>query len=238
MGPWSIIGGGVEIAAGTVIGSHTVISGPSRIGKDNRIFHFCSIGEDPQDKKYKEDKNSCLEIGNGNTIREFCTINRGTEDGGGVTRVGDENWIMAYVHIAHDCVVGDNTVFANNASLAGHVTIDDHVILGGFTGVHQFCRIGQYSFSAISSIIVKDVPPYLMVSGNTASPAGLNREGLKRHNFSSDEINTLRKAYKVLYREGNTVNQALEQLEQIAGESEVVKPFVEFIRASDRGIIR
>jgi len=238
IGPYSIIGPGVEIGPGTVIGPHVVIKGPARIGTENRIYQFCSLGEDPQDKKYKGDKNSFLEIGNGNTVREYCTINRGTEDGGGITRVGNDNWIMAYVHIAHDCIVGNSTIFANNATLAGHVTIEDFAILGGFTGVHQFCRVGQYSFSAISSVIVKDVPPYLMVSGNTASPSGLNREGLKRHGFSTGDINTLRKAYKILYREGNTVKQALKELKALAHESDMVPAFVDFIEASNRGIIR
>ncbi len=238
IGPYSCIGANVEIDSGTVIGPHVVINGPSRIGQDNHIFQFCSIGDDPQDKKYRQDKNSRLEIGNGNTIREYCSINRGTEDGGGITRLGDDNWIMAYVHIAHDCLVGNSTVFANNTTLAGHVIIDDFVILGGFTGVHQFCRVGKHCFSAISSIIVKDVPPYLMVSGNTASPAGLNREGLKRHGFSAEDINSLRKAYKIVYRDGNTVSQALEKLEGLAQDSEHITAFAEFIGASRRGIVR
>lgn len=238
IGPWSVIGPGVVIDTGTVIASHVVIKGPVRIGRDNHIYQFSSIGDDPQDKKYRDDRNSMLEIGNGNTIREFCTINRGTEDGGGITRVGDDNWVMAYVHIAHDCIVGSHTIFANNATLAGHVTIDDYAILGGFTGVHQFCHVGSYSFSAIASVIVKDVPPFLMVSGNTASPSGLNREGMKRHGFSRDDINTLRKAYKIVYREGNTVAQALEQLAKMVESSPVVAVFMDFIANSQRGIVR
>jgi UDP-N-acetylglucosamine acyltransferase len=238
IGPYSVIGPDVVIGSGTVIDSHVVIKGPTRIGRDNHIYPFCSIGEDPQDKKYDNDSHSMLEIGDANTLREYCTINRGTELGGGITRVGNDNWIMAYVHIAHDCIVGSHTIFANNASLAGHVTIDDHAILAGFTGVHQFCRVGSYSFSAVASAIVKDVPPYLMVSGNTAKPTGLNREGLKRHGFSSDDINALRKAYKVLYREGNTLSQAIEQLTLMAADNAVVGPFVEFIRDSRRGIVR
>ena len=238
IGPYSVIGADVAIGEGSRIGSHVVITGPTRIGKKNRIFHFSSIGEDPQDKKYRGEEESVLEIGNNNTIREFCSINRGTGDGGGVTRIGDDNWIMAYVHIAHDCIVGNHTVFANNATLAGHVMVDDYVILGGFTGVHQFCRIGAYSFSAISSVIVKDVPPYLMVSGNTAKPNGLNREGLKRHGYSQDAINTLKKAYKIIYREGLLLKDALQKLETLIGEDATVAVLADFIKSSTRGIIR
>jgi len=235
---YAVIGAGVEIGKGTRIGPHAVIKGPTRIGRDNRIFQFCSIGDDPQDKKYQGEKESVLEIGNANTIREYCTINRGTAAGGGITRVGDDNWIMAYVHIAHDCMVGSHTIFANNATLAGHVTIDDYVILGGFTGIHQFCRIGRHSLTAISSVVVKDVPPYLIVSGNIAKPSGLNKEGLKRHNFSADVVNQLRKAYKIVYREGLILNEALQKLEPLAEECPEVAGFAEFIKESKRGIVR
>ena len=235
---YSIIGPDVEIRKGSRIGPHVVIRGPTRIGNDNHIFQFCSIGDDPQDKKFHGEKESVLEIGDGNTIREFCTINRGTAGGGGRTRIGDDNWIMAYVHIAHDCVVGSHTIFANHATLAGHVCIDDHVILGGFTGVHQFCRIGSYSLTAISSVVVKDVPPYLIVSGNVAKPAGLNKEGLKRHNFPGDVVKKLRKAYKIVYREGLILNEALQKLEPIAAESAEVAAFTAFIQGSQRGIVR
>jgi len=238
IGPYSIIGASVSIDSGTVIGSHVVINGPTTIGPNNKIFHFCSIGEDPQDKKYQGENNSILEIGAGNTIREYVSINRGTGDGGGKTVIGNDNWIMAYVHIAHDCVVGNNTVFANNATLAGHVIIDDFVILGGFTGVHQFCRVGSYSFSAISSVIVKDVPPYVLVSGNSAKPSGLNREGLKRHGFDSDTINILRKAYKVIYRDGLILKDALDELSKLSDESDKVDKMRSFIAASQRGIVR
>ena len=238
IGPYSIIGPDVEIGEGVRIGSHVVIKGPTRIGKNNCIYHFSSIGEDPQDKKYRGETESVLEIGDNNTIREYCSINRGTGDGGGITKIGNDNWIMAYVHIAHDCFIGNHTVFANNATLAGHVTIDDHAILGGFTGVHQFCRVGAYSFSAISSIIVKDVPPYLMVSGNTAKPNGLNREGLKRHGYSPETINILKKAYKIVYREGLLLKDALQELEPLIKESEDVAVFVDFIKSSTRGIVR
>jgi len=238
IGPYSIIGAGVEIGAGTVIGPHVVIRGPTRIGRNNRIYQFCSLGDDPQDKKFAGEADSRLEIGDGNTLREFCSINRGTGGGGGVTRLGDDNWIMAYVHIAHDCLVGSHTVFANNATLAGHVIIDDHVILGGFTGVHQFCRVGCHSFSAIASVIVKDVPPYVTVSGNTAAPGGLNREGLKRRGFSRESINALKQAYKTVYRDGLLLKDALEQLQPLCDEHPEVKHFVEFISSSTRGIVR
>jgi len=238
IGPFSIIGENVSIGSGSVIGSHVVIKGPTKIGPNNKIFHFCSIGEDPQDKKYIKEKNSMLEIGAGNTIREYVSINRGTDDGGGKTIIGDNNWIMAYVHVAHDCVVGNETVFANNVTLAGHVIIDDFVILGGFTGVHQFCRVGSYSFSAISSVIVKDVPPYVLVSGNSAKPSGLNREGLKRHGFDSDTINILRKAYKAIYRDGLILKDALKVLSELASESDKVEIMRAFIASSQRGIVR
>ena len=238
VGAYSVIGENVSIASGTIIEPHVVINGPTKIGKNNTIASFCSLGGDPQDKKFQGEAESILEIGNDNTIREYVSINRGTGDGGGKTILGDNNWIMAYVHIAHDCLVGSNTIFANNATLAGHVTIDDHAILGGFTGVHQFCRIGSYSFSAISSVIVKDVPPYVLVSGNTAKPSGLNREGLKRHGFNNESINTLRKAYKAVYREGLILKDALDVLTQLSKESEKVELMRSFIAASERGIVR
>lgn len=238
VGPYSVIGANVTINENSWIGPHVVINGPTRIGKNNKIFQFCSIGDDPQDKKYAGEEDSVLEIGDGNTIREYCSINRGTTLGGGITRIGNDNWIMAYVHIAHDCLVGDNTIFANNATLAGHVMIEDFVILGGFTGVHQFCRIGCYSLTAISSVVVQDVPPYLIASGNTAKPAGLNREGLKRQGFSQEVINDLRKAYKTIYRDGLLLKDALNKLEPMTVESLEVSEFVKFIQASTRGIVR
>lgn len=238
VGPYSVIGPGVVIGDGNVIASHVVINGPAVIGKNNHFFQFCSIGEDPQDKKYAGENDSRLIIGDGNTFREFCTVNRGTAGGSGITRIGDQNWVMAYVHIAHDCLVGNDIVFANNATLAGHVTIDDHVILGGFTGVHQFCHIGQYSFSAISSVIVKDVPPYLIVSGNTAKPSGLNREGLKRHGMPQPRIEALRNAYRIIYKSGLLLKDAIEKLEQLSGETEEVLLFLQFIKSSRRGIAR
>ena len=238
IGPYSVIGENVSIGSGTVIGSHVVITGPTTIGPNNKIFHFSSIGEDPQDKKFNEDKNSYLEIGANNTIREYVSINRGTSDGGGKTIIGSNNWIMAYVHIAHDCIIGNNSTFANNTTLAGHVAIQDFVTLGGFTGKHQFCRIGSYSFSAISSIIVKDVPPYILVSGNTAKPSGLNREGLKRNGFDANTINLLKKAYRIIYRQNLTLTEALNELMELSVDSKSVNAIHSFISSSERGIVR
>ena len=238
VGPYCIIGDKVKIQKGTILKSHVVVEGPTRIGKDNEIHPFASIGADPQDKKFDDDTESVLEIGDGNTIREYCSINRGTESGGGITRLGDHNWIMAYVHIAHDCIVGSNTIFANNSTLAGHVTIDDFVILGGFSGVHQFCHIGAHAFTAISSVVVKDVPPFLMVSGNTAKPCGLNKEGLKRRGFTSEDINAILSAYKTLYRQSLTLNDAMEALAPMAGDNQHVESFLTFLKSSHRGIIR
>lgn len=238
VGPWSVIGAGVEIGAGSTVASHVVIEGPTKIGRNNRIASFCAIGGDPQDKKFEGTGESQLEIGDGNSIREYCTINRGTPGGGGITRVGDDNWIMAYCHIAHDCQVGSHTIFANNATLAGHVEIADYAILGGFTGVHQFCRMGESSFSAISAVIVRDVPPYMMVDGNTARPRSLNREGLRRRGFEPEAIAALKQCYRLLYRQGLTLETALEQIEAEHGAMPEVERLVSFIRASERGIVR
>lgn len=238
IGPGCIVGPDVEIGAGTQIGPYCVIRGPTHIGRDNRIFQFNSIGDDPQDKKYRPGGESRLEIGDGNTIREFCTVNRGTDQGGGVTRIGDDNWIMAYVHIAHDCIVGNGTILANNATLAGHVIIEDFAILGGFTGVHQFCRVGAYSFSAIGAAVVKDIPPYVLVAGNSARPYGLNREGLRRHGFTPAEIEGLRSAYRILYREQLPLSAALEQLQALVSQCPPVQRLVDFLSQSRRGIAR
>jgi UDP-N-acetylglucosamine acyltransferase len=223
------------VGAGTRIDSHVVINGPTRIGRNNRIAQFNSIGDDPQDKKFAGE-NTVLEIGDGNVIREFCTFNRGTSGGGGVTRVGDDNWIMAYVHVAHDCVVGNGVTLANGTTLAGHVRVHDHVTLGGFTLVHQFCAIGAYAFSAMGSVVVKDVPPFLMIAGNWAKPHGLNAEGLKRHGFSEETLRALKNAYRSVYRMGLPLEQALASLEA-DGRAEV-GTMAEFIRASSRGILR
>ena len=237
IGPYSVIGAGVEIGSGTWIGPHVVINGPTRIGKDNRIFQFASIGEVPQDKKYHGEA-SLLEIGDRNTVREFVTINRGTEEGGGITRLGNDNWLMAYIHIAHDCLIGNHTTFANGASLAGHVTIDDYAILGGFTLVHQFCAIGENSFCGMGSAIGKDVPPYIMVSGNPAQPYGLNTEGLKRRGFDKAMIRDLKEAYKVIYRSGLTVDQAITRLQEMATQTPEIEAMITFLTHSTRGILR
>ncbi len=237
VGPWSIIGADVEIGENTRIDAHVVINGPTRIGRDNHIYPFNALGDAPQDKKYAGEK-SRLEIGDGNTIREFCTFNRGTDDGGGLTRIGDDNWIMAYVHIAHDCELGNHTILANGSTLAGHVRVEDHVILGAFTVVHQFCAIGAHSFSAMSTVILKDVPPYVTVSGNSASPHGLNGEGLKRRGFTTHSLLQLKRAYKVLYKQRLTVEQALRELRVMASECDEIVPLVAFLENSSRGIVR
>lgn len=237
IGPFTVIGPKVEIGEGTKIGPHVVINGPARIGRDNHIFQFSSIGEIPQDKKFHGEE-SRLEIGDRNTIREFVTINRGTDDGGGFTKIGSDNWLMAYIHIAHDCIVGDHTIFANGASIAGHVNIRDYAILGGFTLVHQFCTVGEHAFCGMGSAISKDVPPYIMVNGNPAHPHGLNTEGLKRKGFSKDALKILRDAYKTIYRSGMTVEEALLKLEIMSNSQPEVKPLAEFLKSSTRGILR
>jgi len=237
VGPYAIIGPHVEIGAGSRIGSHTVITGHTRIGANNAISQFASIGDAPQDKKYGGEPTH-LEIGDGNTIREFCTINRGTVQGGGVTRVGNDNWIMAYVHIAHDCVVGDRTIFANNAQLAGHAVIGDDVILGGLTGVHQFCRIGAHSITAAATVVLQDVPPYVTASGNPARPYGINSEGLRRRGFSSETITEVRRAYKTLYRAGLSLEEAQRELAEHSARRPEIKLLLDFISVAGRGIIR
>ncbi|MDX1434465.1 MAG: acyl-ACP--UDP-N-acetylglucosamine O-acyltransferase [Gammaproteobacteria bacterium] len=237
VGPYSIIGADVEIDEGTTIASHVVINGPTRIGRDNRIHQFNSIGDVPQDKKFRGER-SALEIGNGNVIREYCTFNRGTELGGGVTRIGDGNWIMAYVHVAHDCLVGNHTIMANATTLAGHVRVEDYAVFGAFTVVHQFCAVGAHSISAMGTVVLKDVPPFVMVAGNSANAYGLNIEGLKRRGFDADTIRELRRAYKAVYRNGLTVEHALQELDEIAADSEHVKSMADFIRRSSRGIVR
>ena len=237
IGPYSIIGPDVEIGDDTDIGPHVVIKGHTRIGRENRIFQFCSLGEMPQDKKYAGEPTR-LEIGDRNTIREFCTFNLGTVQGGGVTSIGDDNWIMAYVHIAHDCRVANKTIFANGASLAGHVTVDDLVIFGGFTGVHQFCRIGAHVITAASSLVLQDVPPYLMVAGNTAQPYGIHVEGLKRRGFTSEAITELKRAYRTLYKSGLLLEEAKGKLAEQAKTQPDVQLMVDFLEASKRGIIR
>lgn len=237
VGPYSIVGEHAEIGDNTWIGPHVVISGHTRIGTDNRIFQFSSIGGIPQDKKYTGEPTR-LEIGNRNTIREFCTFNLGTAQDEGVTRIGDDNWLMAYVHIAHDCQVGNQTIFANNAQIAGHVHVDDWAILGGFTGVHQFCRVGAHVMTAASTLILGDVPPYVMAAGNSATPYGINVEGLKRRGFSPEALMTLKRAYRTLYKSGLTLEEARTKLEEEAKDHPEIQPILDFLAVSKRGIIR
>ncbi|MBK1678784.1 acyl-ACP--UDP-N-acetylglucosamine O-acyltransferase [Rhodocyclus tenuis] len=237
IGAYSIIGENVEIGAGTTVGPHVVIKGHTRIGRDNQIFQFASLGEVPQDKKYAGEPTR-LEIGDRNTIREFCTFNLGTAQDVGVTRIGDDNWIMAYVHIAHDCQVGNKTIFANNSQLAGHVHVDDWAILGGFTGVHQFCRVGAHCMTAVGTVVLQDIPPYVTAAGNTASPFGINAEGLKRRGFSSESLLALKRAYRTLYKSGLLLEEARAKLEEDAAAHPEVRPILDFLAASKRGIIR
>lgn len=237
VGPYSIIGAGVEIGAGTRIGPHVVIGEHTRIGARNTIYQFNSIGEAPQDKKYSGEPTG-LEIGDDNTIREFCTFNRGTTQDAGVTRIGNNNWIMAYVHIAHDCQIGNHTIFANNAQLAGHVHIGDYVILGGFTGVHQFCRVGAHSMTAIGAVVLQDVPPYVMAAGNTAAPRGINAEGLKRRGYTSAAIAAIRRAYKTLYKSGLSFEEAHARIAgEVAAQPEL-ELLATFLATPGRGVIR
>lgn len=237
VGPYSIIGEHVEIGDNTRVGSHVVIEGHTRIGCENEIFQFCSIGAAPQDKKY-DDEPTRLEIGDRNTIREYCSFNVGTSQDAGVTRIGDDNWIMAYVHVAHDCQVGNNTIFANNATLAGHVTVGDWAILGGFTGVHQFVRVGAHSFCAVGTVLLQDLPPFVMVSGNPATPRSINSEGLRRRGFSAAGIGAIKRAYKALYRAGLSLDEARQVVATLAEEHAEVQPFADFIAESGRGIVR
>jgi UDP-N-acetylglucosamine acyltransferase len=238
VGAYSVIGADVEIGDGTWIGPHVVINGPTRIGRDNRIFQFSSLGEMPQDKKYGGEPTR-LEIGDRNTIREFCTVNRGTTQDAGVTRVGNDNWIMAYVHLAHDCQIGNNTIFANNAQLAGHVHVGDWAILGGFTVIHQFVRIGAHCITGMGTILLQDVPPYVTVGGNPAAPHGINSEGLKRRGFSAAAITGLRRAYKTLYRSGLKLEEAAAAIaDEAQGELAPLAMLSDFLAAPGRGIIR
>ncbi|MCH8959533.1 MAG: acyl-ACP--UDP-N-acetylglucosamine O-acyltransferase [Proteobacteria bacterium] len=237
VGPYAIIGDHVEISAGSRIESHVVVNGPTRIGENNHIYQFSSIGDDPQDMKYAGEPTR-LEIGAGNTIREYCTISRGTVQDASLTTMGDDNWIMAYVHIAHDCVIGDHTIFANCTTLGGHVMVGDHAIFGGFSGVHQFCQIGVHSFMAMYSVVARDVPAYLIVSGNPVRPRGVNKEGLKRRGFDRDQLRQLRAAYRLIYREGLKLADAIVELELRLEAEPVLLPLVESLKSSTRGIAR
>ena len=238
IGPYSVIGEHVQIGEGTVIGANAVITGHTRIGARNRILHHVSLGEMPQDKKYAGEETR-LEIGDDNVIRECCTFNIGTAQDLGYTRLGDRNWIMANVHIAHDCHIGNQTVFANNVALAGHVTVDDYAILGGFTGVHQFCRVGAHAITGVGSVVLADVPPYVMAMGNTAQPHGLNTEGLKRRGFSPDVIREIRKAYRSLYRSGLKLEEAREAIAQQAKDCPELDVLAQFLATcSKRSVVR
>jgi len=237
VGPYSIIGGHVEIAANCNVGAHVVIGGRTSLGANNRIYPFASLGLEPQDKKYAGE-DTRLEIGNGNTIREYVTINRGTRQDAGVTRIGDDNWIMAYVHIAHDCRIADHCVLANNATLAGHVELGDYVTLGGSSLIHQFCRLGAHAFSAYGARINKDVPPFVTVSEGKARPRGLNAEGLKRRGFDEQRIRVLKEAYRLLYRSDLTLEHAIAALQGMDDSNDDVQQLIDFLRAGERSLVR
>lgn len=236
IGPWTMIGPEVEIGSGTVIGPHVVVKGYTQIGCNNKIYQYASVGEAPQHMNYKGEE-TLLKIGDNNIIREFCTLNRGTAQGGGITSIGNNNFLMAYVHIAHDCTVTDHTIFVNNASLAGHVTVEQHATIGGFCGIHQFCHIGAYSFIT-AAMVGKDVPPYVIVTGNTAQVCGLNTVGLKRRGFNTNTITMLRRAYNILFRQGLNVKQALIELEKMVLECPEIQLFIDSVNNSNRGLVR
>lgn len=237
VGPYSIIGANVKIDAGTRVAGHVMINGPTIIGKNNHIFQYSSLGEAPQDKKYR-DEPTLLEIGDNNTIREFCTFNRGTVQDKGTTKIGSDNWIMAYVHIAHDCEIGNHTILANNSSLAGHVDIDDYAILGGFTLIHQFCKVGSHVITAVGSVVFKDIPPYITAAGYDAKPHGINAEGLKRRGFSPEIILQIKRAYKALYRNGLTLEEAKVELATMQAATPEIGLLTDFLNVSTRGIVR
>ena len=241
IGPYTIIRAQVSIGEGTSVGPHCVIEGHTTLGRDNRIFQFCSLGAMPQDKKYAGEPTR-LEIGDRNTIREFCTFNLGTAQDVGVTRLGDDNWIMAYVHLAHDCQVGSRTIFANNAALAGHVQVGDWVILGGFTQVHQFVKIGAHAMAGMATALSQDVPPYAMVNGNPAQARGINVEGLRRRGFSGERIGAIKQMHRLLYRQGLTLEEARKAIDGLAqGAPEAaddVALMSGFLAQSTRGIVR
>jgi len=238
IGAFTVIGAGVEIGDGTRIGPHCSIHGPTRIGRDNRIHGHAAIGGDPQDKKYGGERVE-LVIGDGNVIREFVTINRGTAGGGGVTRIGDDNWLLAYTHVAHDCQVGNHCVFSNNSTLAGHVEIGDWVIMSGFAGIHQFCRIGAHAFIGMGALVNGDVPPYLMVaSEDYGRPRGINSEGLKRRGFDADRIAAIKRAYRAVYVAGGSLADARQKLAEMAAGSDDVRAFLDFIEGGERPLAR
>ena len=238
IGAYAVIGAEVVVGDNTRIGAHCTIEGPTRIGRDNVIHGHAAIGGEPQDKKYRGER-VALEIGDGNVIREFVTINRGTGDGGGITRVGHRNWILAYCHVAHDCIVGDDCVFSNNATLAGHVTVGNHVILSGFSGIHQFCRIGDHAFIGMGAFVNGDVPPYVMVATEGyGRPRGINSEGLKRRGFDATRIAAIKRAYRALYMGEAKLDEAKAEIAEIAAASDDVRAFLEFIDAGERPLLR
>lgn len=237
VGPYCVIGPDVEIGPGCWIGPHVVITGRTRIGARNRLFQHSSLGEIPQDKKYGGEATR-LEIGDDNTIREYCTFNTGTAQDAGVTRIGSHNWVMAYVHVAHDCQVGNHAILANGVQLGGHVHVGDYAILGGLTGVHQFCHIGGHSITGAGTVVLKDIPPYVMVSGNPGKPFGLNVEGLKRRGYAAPTITRLKRAYKTLYRSGLTIEQATKELERQSRTCPEVQLTLDFLSAATRGVVR
>ncbi len=237
IGPFSVIGADVSIDSGTVIGPHVVMKGPVSIGKDNRIYQFTSIGEDPQDKKYADEKTS-LVIGDRNVIREFSSMHRGTLQDKAITKIGSDNLFMAYTHVAHDCIIGNHVIMANGASLAGHVHLCDYAILGGFTLVHQFTQIGTFSFAAMGSAITKDIPPYVMVGGRPTMPHGINSVGMERSGCSPESVRLIRKAYKILYKNNLRMEDAIEEMEDLAGECDEISNMVSFLRNVTRGILR
>ena len=237
VGAFSVIGADVKIDAGTVIGSHVVIKGPTSIGKDNRIYQFTSIGEDPQDKKYANEITR-LEIGDRNTIREFTSMHRGTIQDHSVTQIGNDNLFMAYTHVAHDCIIGDHVIMANGASLAGHVHLHSHAILGGFTLVHQFTQVGQYSFAAMGSAITQDIPPFIMVGGTPTRPHGINSVGMERNGVTAEDVRLIRNAYKIIYKMNLRLEDAIEQIVELATDSKELAEMVDFLRNVRRGILR
>jgi len=238
VGAFATIGPDVEVGPGTVIGAHAALEGPARIGPNNRIHAFCAIGGPPQDKKFQPDPRSRLEIGEGNTFREYVSVNRGTVHGGGTTRIGDQNWLMAYCHVAHDCQIGNYNVLANTTNLAGHVEIGNYVTLGGYTGVHQFCRVGDYGFTAIAAVVVRDVTPYIIAAGNIARARGLNRVGLRRNGFSEPDMAVLKTVYRLFFRSKLPLDEALREIESRYGENDRVRAFLEFVSGTRRGVIR
>ncbi|MBU2709759.1 acyl-ACP--UDP-N-acetylglucosamine O-acyltransferase [Zooshikella harenae] len=237
VGPWTYVGPNVEIDSGTVVHSHVVLKGPMQIGKNNRIFQFASVGEDCQDKKYNGEPTR-LEIGDNNIIREGCTIHRGTIQDNGVTKIGNNNLLMAYVHIGHDCILSNDIIMANNAAIAGHVHIDEGVILGGYSTVHQFCQVGAFSMTAAHTAVFKDIPAFVTVSGNPAAAHGMNYEGMRRRGYSAELINVLRRCYRIIYRQGLTLKDAIAELEQWASEYDEVQRLIDSLLSSNRGITR